>query len=82
MARSIPDQMNPWLLLAMGVALIAAAFFFYTDHPVRESNFYAPSVPGWISLGMFVLNGALRYAISMRDREREAKARREGRRET
>jgi hypothetical protein len=81
MARSIPERMNPWLLLAMGVALIAAAFFFYTDHPVRESNFYAPSVPGWISLGMFVLIGTLRYAISMRDREREAKAKREARRE-
>ena len=82
MARSIPDRMNSWLLLAMGVALIAAAFFFYTDHPVRESNLYAPSVPGWISVGMFVLIGALRYIISMRDRDREAKAKREGRRET
>ena len=82
MARSIPDRMNPWLLLAMGVALIAAAFFFYTDHPVRESNLYAPSVPGWISLGMFVLIGVLRYTIRMRDRERKAKAKGEGRRET
>ena len=82
MARTHHDRMNPWLLLAMGAALIAAAFFFYTDHPVRDSNLYAPSVPGWISLGMFVLIGALRYITSMRDREREAKAKREGRRDT
>jgi uncharacterized membrane protein len=61
----------------MGVALIAAAFFFYTDHPVRESNLYVPSVPGWISLGTFVLIGLLRYAINMRVRERDAKAKRE-----
>jgi len=82
MPRSNSGQMNPWLLFAMGVALIAAAFFFYTDHPVRESILYAPSVPGWISVGMFVLIGAARYAIEMRDREREAKAKREARRET
>jgi hypothetical protein len=31
MWRSASGQMNPWLLLGMGVALIAAAFFFYTD---------------------------------------------------
>jgi hypothetical protein len=66
----------------MGVAFIAAAFFFYTDHPVRESILYAPSDPGWISVGMFVLIGIARYAIGMRDREREAKAKREACRET
>ena len=76
------NRMSPWLLLAMGVTLIAAAFFFYTDHPVRESILYAPSVPGWISVGMFVLIGALRYIISMRDREREAKAKRQELRDT
>ena len=71
--------MNPWLLLAMGVALIAAAFFFYTDHPVRESILYAPSVPGWISVGVFVLIGVVRYAIGMRDKERGANTKREAR---
>ena len=82
MSRSKSGQRNAWLLLAMGVAVIAAAFFFYTDHPVRESILYAPSVPGWISVGMFVLIGFARYAIGLHDRERDAKAKREAHRET
>jgi Na+/melibiose symporter-like transporter len=82
MSRSSSGQTNPWLLFAMGVALIAAAFFFYTDHPVRESMLYAPLVPGWISVGMFILIGVARYAIGMHDRERQAKAKREARGET
>jgi hypothetical protein len=46
--------------------------FLHRLSPVRESILYAPSVPGWISVGMFVLIGVARYAIGMRDRERDA----------
>jgi Na+/melibiose symporter-like transporter len=83
MARIQRGRMNPWLLLAMGVALIAAGFFFYTDHPVRESNLYAPSVPGWISVGMFIGIGVLARIVRIQDQRRDAeKRKRDALRET
>jgi hypothetical protein len=64
--------MNPWALIAMAVALIAAAFFFYTGHPVQNSNLYAPSVPGWISLAIFIGIGVLvRFADQWHPRKRK-----------
>ena len=65
MARTHHDRMNPWILLAMGIALVVAAFFFYTGHP--DSNLYAPSVPGWISLGIFIGIGVLWRIVRIRD---------------
>jgi len=49
----------------MGIALVVAAFFFYTGHP--DSNLYAPSVPGWISLGIFIGIGVLWRIVRIRD---------------
>jgi hypothetical protein len=69
------DRINPWILLAMGLALVAAAFFFYTDHPVWDSNLYARSVPGWISVGMFITIGVLARLIRIRDQRRDAEKR-------
>ena len=72
MPRSDPDRIRPWVLVAIAVGLIAAALFFYTGHPVRDSNLYSPHAPGWIAAVMFILIGALRYIIRLRDRARDA----------
>jgi hypothetical protein len=69
MPRTDPHRINPWVLVAIAAGLIAAAFFFYTGHPVRDSNLYSPHAPGWIALVMFILIGALGY----RDRACDAK---------
>jgi putative Mn2+ efflux pump MntP len=74
MPRTNPDRrMNPWALVAIAVGLIATAFFFYTGHPVRDSNLYSPQVPGWISFVIFILIGALACIVRLRDRARDAK---------
>jgi hypothetical protein len=73
MPRTDPDRINPWVLVAIAAGLIAAAFFFYTGHPVRDSNLYSPHAPGWIALVMFILIGALGYIVRLRDRARDAK---------
>lgn len=75
MARIQHNRTNPWILLAMGLALIASAFFFYTDHPVRNSNLYWPSVPGWISVGMFIAIGVLAWIVRIQDQKRDAEKR-------
>ena len=72
MARPDRDRVNRWVLVAMGAALVAAAFFFYTGHPVQDSNLYAPSAPGWIAVVIFVLIGILRRIIHVRDQRRHA----------
>jgi hypothetical protein len=72
MPRPERHRINPWVLVGIAVGLIAAAFFFYTGHPVRDSNLYSPSVPGWIFVVTFVLMGVLLRAIDIRDRRREA----------
>jgi protein-S-isoprenylcysteine O-methyltransferase Ste14 len=72
MPRTNSGRMNPWVLVAIAVGLIVAAFFFYTGHPVRDSNLYSPHVPGWIAVVMFVLIGVLvRLADQWRPRKRE-----------
>ncbi len=73
MRRTDRGHINPWVLVAIAVGLIAAAFFFYTGHPVRDSNLYSPHAPGWIAAVMFILIGALGYIIHLRDRARDAK---------
>jgi uncharacterized membrane protein len=83
MAVTPRNYMNPWALVAMAVAVIAAAFFFYTDHPVRDSNLYAPSVPGWISFAIFIGIGVLSRIVRIRYQRRDAeKLRRDATRET
>jgi len=75
--------MNPWALVAMAAGLIAAAIFFYTGHPVRDSNLYAPSVPGWISLAIFIGIAVLSRIVRIRDERRDAeKLKREATRRT
>jgi len=73
MPRTNPDRMTRWALVAIAVGLIAAAFFFYTGHPVRDSNLYSPLVPGWISFVIFILIGALAYNVRLRVRAHDAK---------
>ena len=83
MPRSYPDRPNPWVLLAMAGALMGAGFFFYTDHPVRDSNLYSPHAPGWFALVIFVVIGMLSEIIRMRDRKRNGgRAKRNAGRET
>jgi hypothetical protein len=73
MPRTDPDRINPWVLVVIAAGLIAAAFFFYTGHPVRDSNLYSSHAPGWIALVMFILIGALGYIVRLHDRARDAK---------
>jgi hypothetical protein len=71
MSRTDPDRTNPWVLVAIAGGLIAAAFFFYTGHPVQDSNLYSPHAPGWSAVVIFILIGA-GYIILLRDRARDA----------
>ena len=64
-------------LSAIGIALIAAAFLFYTDHPVLESNLYSPSVPGWLSVAIFLFIGVLGWITYVRDQKRDAENRKD-----
>jgi hypothetical protein len=83
MARTQRDRMNPWALIGMAVALIAATFFFYTGHPVRDSNLCAPSIPGWISVAIFIGIGGLMRIVRIRDQRRDAeKLKRDATRQT
>jgi hypothetical protein len=56
MPRTNPDRVNPWVLIAIAVGLIAAVLFLYNGHPVRDSNLYSPHAPAWVAVVMFVLS--------------------------
>jgi uncharacterized membrane protein len=71
MPRPERDRISPWILIGVGVALMAAAFFSCTGHPVRDSNLYASSLPAWIPGIGFVLTGLLMRVVNIRDRRRE-----------
>ena len=73
MPRTDPDRVNPWVLMTIAVGLIAAAFFFYSGHPVTNSNLYAPHAPGWLAVVIFVLIGVVGRIIHIRDQRRNAK---------
>jgi Na+/melibiose symporter-like transporter len=73
MASTRRDRIRPWALVGMAAALIAAALFFYTDHPVRDSNLYTPSVPGWISIAIFIGIGVVMEIVRIRDQRRHAR---------
>jgi hypothetical protein len=64
---------RPLILVLVALALLAAAFFSYSGHPVTDSNLYSPSVPGWISVGLFILIGVLGRIIHVRDQRRDSK---------
>jgi peptidoglycan/LPS O-acetylase OafA/YrhL len=61
---------HPWVLIVLGVALVGVAFFLYpgTNH---DRYFYKPSVPGWISLLLFIVIGVLVQLGRSRDRKRD-----------
>jgi len=59
MDRRQRNRLNPLLLVAVALALLVAASFFYNGHPVTDSNLYSPHVPGWIAVVLFVLIGVL-----------------------
>ena len=67
------DRINPWVLVAIAVGLIATAFFFCSGQPVTDSNLYAPHVPGWLAVVIFVLIGVVGRIIHIRDQRRNAK---------
>lgn len=73
MPRTDPDRINPWVVVTIAAGLIAAASFFYTGHPVRDSNLYSPQVPSWIAFVIFILIGALGCIVRLRYRARDAK---------
>jgi hypothetical protein len=64
---------RPLILVLVALALLAAAFFSYSGHPVMDSNLYSPSVPGWISVGLFILIGVFGRIIHVRDQRRDAR---------
>ena len=59
MDRRQRNRVNPLLLLAVALALLVAASFFDSGHPVTDSNLYSPHVPGWVTVVLFVLIGVL-----------------------
>jgi hypothetical protein len=63
---------HPWVLVAIGVALLIAGFFLYPGHAERDSIFYSRSVPGWFSLLMFIIIGVLVQLGRSRNRKRNA----------
>ena len=73
MRRRQRDRINPLVLLGSAVALLAAAFFCYSGHPVTDSNLYSPHAPGWIAVIFFVLLGVAGRIIYVYDQRRNAK---------
>ena len=70
MDRRQRNRLNPLLLVAVALALLVAASFFYSGHPVTDSNLYSPHVPGWVTVVLFVLIGVLvRLADQWRPRK-------------
>jgi len=73
MDRRQRGRINPLVLLGIAVALLAAAFFCYSGHPVADSNLYSPHAPGWIAVAFFVLIGVAGRIIYVYDKRRNAK---------
>ncbi len=73
MDRRQRDRINPLVLLGIAVALLVAAFFCYSGHPVTDSNLYSPHAPGWIAVVLFVVIGVAGRIIYVCDQRRNAK---------
>jgi hypothetical protein len=58
MARLPRNTVEAVVLVLVGFALIVAALLSYSGHPVRDSNLYSRSAPGWIPVVLFVLIGS------------------------
>jgi hypothetical protein len=47
------------MLIVVGIGCFVGAWFSYTRHPVTDSNLYAPEIPGWMHLFIFIFIGVL-----------------------
>jgi uncharacterized membrane protein YidH (DUF202 family) len=72
-----PNHTEAVALVVVGLALIVAAVVSYDRQPGTHSTFYAPSVPGWFAVVLFVLIGIVGRLIHIRDRRRAAKRKRD-----
>jgi TRAP-type C4-dicarboxylate transport system permease small subunit len=69
-----PHQVNrteALVLIVVAVGCFVGAWFSYSGHPVTDSNLYAPDIPGWVHLFLFVFIGVivrLTYISSRRRR--------------
>jgi hypothetical protein len=61
------------VLVLVGFALIVAALLSYSGHPVRDSNLHSRSVPGWITVVLFVLIGSAGRLSHLHDQRRARK---------
>ena len=78
MARAPRNQIEPWVLVVIALALIVAALLFYNRHPVIDSNLYSPHAPGWLAVVLFVLIGIAGRLIPLHDQRRAAKRKHDG----
>ena len=47
------------VLIIVAVGCFVGAWFSYTGHPVTDSNLYAPEIPGWVHLFIFIFIGVV-----------------------
>jgi hypothetical protein len=47
------------MLIVVALGCFVGAWFSYTSHPVTDSNLYAPEIPGWMHLFIFIFIGVL-----------------------
>src|SRR5438105_2715835 len=71
MRRNEQHPINPWLLIAIGFGLVVMAVFFYRGYTTQDSFFYSRSLPGWISLLLFIVIGVLVRLGRVRHSKRE-----------
>jgi hypothetical protein len=57
-----PHQVNrteALVLIVVAVGCFVGAWFSYSGQPVTDSNLYAPHIPGWVHLFLFVFIGVI-----------------------
>jgi hypothetical protein len=57
-----PHQVNrteALVLIVVAVGCFVEAWFSYSGHLVTHSNLYAPDIPGWVHLFLFVFIGVI-----------------------
>lgn len=53
------NQTEALVLIVVVVGCFVGAWFLYSGHPVTDSNLYAPDIPGWVHLFLFVFIGVI-----------------------